>query len=98
MAFSAKYLAEKENNKISKAKVQRISDSNGCDLLNQISFKLITLNHSVNSLYLVFDNLCLALANPNSYTKAKANVNPFIIDSSETWTLNTSLSRIRFTN
>ena len=29
---------------------QRISDSNGCDYANQISFKLITLNHSVNSL------------------------------------------------
>ena len=29
---------------------QRISDLNGCDHFNQISFKLITLNHSVNSL------------------------------------------------
>ena len=30
---------------------QRISDSNGCGLLNQISFKLIALNHSANSLF-----------------------------------------------
>ncbi|WES02024.1 hypothetical protein PX690_21360 [Bacillus velezensis] len=31
--------------------VQRISDLNGCDLLNLISFKLTALNHSSNSLY-----------------------------------------------
>ena len=30
---------------------QRISDLNGCDLYNQISFKLTTLNRSVNSLF-----------------------------------------------
>ena len=30
---------------------QRISDLNGCDLLNQISFKLIALNRSANSLF-----------------------------------------------
>src|ERR1700743_3029851 len=33
---------------------QRISDSNGCGLLNQISFKLIALNHSANSLFFFF--------------------------------------------
>ena len=37
-------------NIISLCLLQRISDSNGCDHFNQISFKLITLNHSVNSL------------------------------------------------
>lgn len=29
---------------------QRISDSNGCDYVNQTSFKLIALNRSANSL------------------------------------------------
>jgi hypothetical protein len=60
---------------ISKAKVQRISDSNGCDLLNQISFKLITLNHSVNSLYLVFNKLSVTKANAKAFAKTKASVN-----------------------
>ena len=32
--------------------LQRISDSNGCGQINRISFKLITLDHSVNSLIL----------------------------------------------
>ena len=35
-----------------KALLQRISDSNGCGQMNRISFKLITLDHSVNSLLL----------------------------------------------
>jgi hypothetical protein len=35
-----------------KALLQRISDSNGCGQTNRISFKLITLDHSVNSLLL----------------------------------------------
>ena len=29
---------------------QRISDLNGCGLLNQVSLKLTALNHSANSL------------------------------------------------
>ena len=31
--------------------LQRISDSNGCGHFNQISFKLTTIDHSVNSLF-----------------------------------------------
>ena len=29
--------------------IQKISNSNGCDQFNQISFKLITLGHSINT-------------------------------------------------
>ena len=46
------------------SKTQRISDLNGCDLLNQISFKLIALNRSANSLY----------SEANSETEVKFNI------------------------
>lgn len=34
-------------------KQQKISDLNGCGYFNHISFKLIALNHSANSLYYI---------------------------------------------
>ena len=51
-----------------KAFLQRISDSNGCGQMNRISFKLITLDHSVNSLLLYYYSTCTAcLGEDDSY-------------------------------
>ena len=37
--------------------IQEISDSNGCDLLNQVSFKLTAIDHSANPLYMILQRL-----------------------------------------
>ena len=47
------YIKTSDNSLLCGEYLQRISDSNGCGFLNQISFKLTAINHSANSLIII---------------------------------------------